>query len=108
MTPPAPANPRRLRCAGHSPPNSRPGSPPPIPVTTLPRARRQRTTHQGQRTPRMASSVVAGPHPDDQELGMGGTIARPARQGHTVHLTDMTNGEPTPFGSVETRAREAA
>jgi bacillithiol biosynthesis deacetylase BshB1 len=49
-----------------------------------------------------------GPHPDDQELGMGGTIARLARQGHQVHLIDMTNGEPTPYGSVETRAKEAA
>jgi bacillithiol biosynthesis deacetylase BshB1 len=56
----------------------------------------------------MASIVVVGPHPDDQELGMGGTIARLARQGHRVHLIDMTNGEPTPFGSVETRAKEAA
>ena len=28
--------------------------------------------------------------------------------GHTVHLIDMTNGEPTPFGSVEIRAKEAA
>jgi bacillithiol biosynthesis deacetylase BshB1 len=56
----------------------------------------------------MASIVVVGPHPDDQELGMGGTIARLVRQSHTVHLIDMTNGEPTPHGSVETRAREAA
>jgi bacillithiol biosynthesis deacetylase BshB1 len=56
----------------------------------------------------MASIVVVGPHPDDQELGMGGTIARLARQGHAVHLIDMTNGEPTPHGSVEKRAREAA
>ena len=56
----------------------------------------------------MASIVVVGPHPDDQELGMGGTIARLARQGHAVHLIDMTNGEPTPFGSVETRAKESA
>jgi bacillithiol biosynthesis deacetylase BshB1 len=56
----------------------------------------------------MASIVVVGPHPDDQELGMGGAIARLVRQKHTVHLIDMTNGEPTPFGSVETRAREAA
>lgn len=39
---------------------------------------------------------------------MGGTIARLAKQGHTVHLIDMTNGEPTPHGSVEKRAREAA
>ncbi|HSI33801.1 MAG TPA: PIG-L family deacetylase, partial [Tepidisphaeraceae bacterium] len=56
----------------------------------------------------MASIVVVGPHPDDQELGMGGTIARLARQGHKVHLIDATNGEPTPFGSVEIRAKEAA
>ncbi len=56
----------------------------------------------------MASILVFGPHPDDQELGMGGTIAKLVAQGHRVHLVDMTNGEPTPFGSVETRAREAA
>jgi bacillithiol biosynthesis deacetylase BshB1 len=54
------------------------------------------------------SIVVVGPHPDDQELGMGGTIARLAQQGHAVHLIDVTNGEPTPNGSVETRARESA
>jgi N-acetylglucosamine malate deacetylase 1 len=56
----------------------------------------------------MASILVIGPHPDDQELGMGGTIARLAAQGHKVHLIDATNGEPTPFGSVETRAKESA
>ena len=56
----------------------------------------------------MASILVIGPHPDDQELGMGGSIVRLARQGHKLHLVDMTNGEPTPFGSVETRAKEAA
>lgn len=39
---------------------------------------------------------------------MGGTIARLASQGHRVQLVDMTNGEPTPHGSVETRARESA
>jgi bacillithiol biosynthesis deacetylase BshB1 len=52
--------------------------------------------------------LVVGPHPDDQELGMGGTIARLASQGHDVLLLDMTNGEPTPHGSIETRAKEAA
>ena len=56
----------------------------------------------------MASILVFGPHPDDAELGMGGTILKLAAQGHTVHIVDMTNGEPTPFGSVETRAKEAA
>lgn len=39
---------------------------------------------------------------------MGGTIARLAASGHNVLLLDMTNGEPTPFGDPETRAREAA
>lgn len=39
---------------------------------------------------------------------MGGTIAKLRRQGHSVHLVDMTNGEPTPNGSIEIRARESA
>src|ERR1700733_5594140 len=56
----------------------------------------------------MASILIIAPHPDDAELGMGGTILKLAGQGHTVHLVDMTNGEPTPHGSVEIRARESA
>ena len=55
----------------------------------------------------MAQVLVVGPHPDDQELGMGGTIARLAEQGHDVVLLDMTDGEPTPFGDPVTRAQEA-
>lgn len=39
---------------------------------------------------------------------MGGTIAKLASEGHRVVLVDMTNGEPTPHGSIEIRAREAA
>lgn len=56
----------------------------------------------------MANILVVGPHPDDQELGMGGTVAKLAAQGHRITLLDMTNGEPTPFGTVEKRAKEAA
>ena len=52
--------------------------------------------------------LVVGPHPDDQELGMGATIAKLAEQGHNVLLLDMTDGEPTPHGNPETRANEAA
>ncbi len=52
--------------------------------------------------------LIVGPHPDDQELGMGGSIARFAEQGHSVLLLDMTNGEPTPRGNPETRAKESA
>ncbi len=51
--------------------------------------------------------LVVGPHPDDQELGMGAAIAKLADQGHDVLLLDMTNGEPTPHGDPETRALEA-
>lgn len=51
--------------------------------------------------------AVIGAHPDDQELGMGGTIARLASQGHEVTLIDLTDGEPTPKGSVERRCEEA-
>lgn len=54
----------------------------------------------------MANILVVGPHPDDQELGMGGTIIRLAQQGHNVLLLDMTNGEPTPHGSPEQREKE--
>lgn len=56
---------------------------------------------------RPLSILVVGPHPDDQELGMGGTIAKLAAQGHRVVLLDVTTGEPTPFGDPETRAGEA-
>jgi len=54
----------------------------------------------------MASILVIAPHPDDAELGMGGTLVKLARQGHRVHILDMTNGEPTPHGSPEIRERE--
>lgn len=53
------------------------------------------------------SILVVGPHPDDQELGMGGAIALLASQGHRVTLLDMTDGEPTPHGDPATRAKEA-
>lgn len=52
--------------------------------------------------------LVIGPHPDDQELGMGGTIALLASQGHDVLLLDVTDGCPTPRGDRPTRLKEAA
>jgi bacillithiol biosynthesis deacetylase BshB1 len=54
------------------------------------------------------SILVIGPHPDDQELGMGGTIAKLAHQGHRVTILDLTDGCPTPVGSRERRLQEAA
>jgi bacillithiol biosynthesis deacetylase BshB1 len=56
----------------------------------------------------MTNILVVGPHPDDQEIGLGGPIAKFANEGHNVLLLDMTSGEPTPHGSPEIRAKEAA
>jgi bacillithiol biosynthesis deacetylase BshB1 len=56
----------------------------------------------------MLDALVIAPHPDDAELGMGGTIALMLAQRMTVGILDLTDGEPTPLGSVETRARETA
>jgi bacillithiol biosynthesis deacetylase BshB1 len=51
--------------------------------------------------------VVVAPHPDDAELGMGGSIARLVAEGHEVVIVDMTDGEPTPAGTPEKRRAEA-
>jgi len=51
--------------------------------------------------------VFTAPHPDDIEIGMGGTIALLVRQGYRVGLLHMTSGEPTPRGTPEKRAHEA-
>ncbi|MEZ6113277.1 MAG: bacillithiol biosynthesis deacetylase BshB1 [Pirellulaceae bacterium] len=52
--------------------------------------------------------LVVAPHPDDAELGMGGAICRFLAEGKAVGVLDLTNGEPTPHGSLEIRARETA
>lgn len=53
------------------------------------------------------SILVVGPHPDDAELGMGGSIAKFIAAGHHVTLLDMTDGSPTPYGDRATRLQEA-
>src|SRR5262249_10646277 len=50
--------------------------------------------------------LVIAPHPDDAELGVGGTIPLLQAQGARVGVLDLTDGEPTPFGSPEVRRRE--
>ncbi len=50
--------------------------------------------------------LVIAAHPDDAELGCGGTIAALKAQGKRVGVLDLTNGEPTPHGTPELRARE--
>ena len=56
----------------------------------------------------MVDVLVVAPHPDDAELGMGGTIRLMLDRGLTVGVLDLTDGEPTPLGSPEIRARETA
>jgi N-acetylglucosamine malate deacetylase 1 len=51
--------------------------------------------------------MVVGAHPDDAEIGMGGTIAALGAQGYRVTILDLTNGEPTPMGSPERRREES-
>jgi N-acetylglucosamine malate deacetylase 1 len=51
--------------------------------------------------------VFAAPHPDDLEIGCGGTIALLVQQGYRVGMVHLTSGEPTPRGSLETRLAEA-
>ena len=53
-------------------------------------------------------AVCVGAHPDDVELGMGATIAKMTAAGRRVAIVDLTDGEPTPHGSAELRARESA
>ena len=51
--------------------------------------------------------LVFGPHPDDLEIGLGGTIARHAAAGHSVGLCDLTAGELGTNGTPDERRREA-
>ena len=50
--------------------------------------------------------IAVGAHPDDVEIGCGGTVARLAGQGYRVGIVDLTDGEPTP-GSPGPDARLA-
>jgi bacillithiol biosynthesis deacetylase BshB1 len=51
--------------------------------------------------------LVFGPHPDDIEIGLGGTVAKHTAAGHRVGLCDLTRGELSSNGTVEERAGEA-
>jgi bacillithiol biosynthesis deacetylase BshB1 len=51
--------------------------------------------------------LAFGIHPDDVELGCGGTVAVHARAGHEVTVADLTRGESSSNGTPEERAREA-
>jgi N-acetylglucosamine malate deacetylase 1 len=51
-------------------------------------------------------ALVVAPHPDDAELGAAGIILRMKDHGWRVGVLDLTDGEPTPHGSLEIRAGE--
>jgi LmbE family N-acetylglucosaminyl deacetylase len=52
--------------------------------------------------------VAVGAHPDDVEIGCGGTVARLVELGYRVGIVDLTDGEPTPASpGPEVRLAEA-
>jgi bacillithiol biosynthesis deacetylase BshB1 len=52
--------------------------------------------------------LAFGPHPDDVELVMGGTMLKLHALGYRTGIVDLTAGEMGTRGSREERAREAA
>lgn len=50
--------------------------------------------------------LAFGPHPDDIEIGIAGTIAVHTAAGHTVGLCDLTRGELGSNGTPEEREAE--
>jgi len=51
--------------------------------------------------------LAFGAHPDDVELGCGGTVAKLVSEGKTVAIVDLTQGELGTRGTIETRKNEA-
>ncbi|NIA21409.1 MAG: bacillithiol biosynthesis deacetylase BshB1 [Anaerolineaceae bacterium] len=62
----------------------------------------------GKPKPQAVDYLVVAPHPDDAELGMGGTMAKLLGAGRRVGVVDLTSGEPTPFGTPAARKGETA
>jgi len=52
--------------------------------------------------------LAIGIHPDDVELGCGGTVILAATRGHNVTLIDMSEGSASTNGTVDDRRGEAA
>lgn len=52
--------------------------------------------------------LIFGAHPDDAEIGMGGTIYKHASAGYRVGICDLTLAEMSSNGTVELRQQEAA
>jgi N-acetylglucosamine malate deacetylase 1 len=59
-------------------------------------------------SPDQLDVIAVGAHPDDVEIGCGGTLARLAEQGYRIGIVDLTDGEPTPLSpGPESRLAEA-
>ena len=59
--------------------------------------------------PEPLDAIAVGAHPDDVEIGCGGTLAKLVSQGFRVGIVDITDGEPTPRSSgPEERLAEAS
>src|SRR5665811_2005848 len=55
----------------------------------------------------MKTDVLAfGPHPDDAEMGCGGLLFKLKKMGHKTGIIDLTMGELSSNGDIETRIRE--
>ncbi len=52
--------------------------------------------------------LIFGAHPDDAEIGMGGTIYKHTKAGYKVVICDLTHAEMSSNGTVESRKLEAA
>ena len=52
--------------------------------------------------------LAIGVHPDDVELGCSGTLINEIKRGKKTGIIDLTQGELSTRGNVETRYREAA
>ncbi|WEK55726.1 MAG: bacillithiol biosynthesis deacetylase BshB1 [Candidatus Cohnella colombiensis] len=52
--------------------------------------------------------LVFAAHPDDAEIGMGGTIIKHSRDGMRIGIIDLTYAELSSNGDVDTRQQEAA
>lgn len=50
--------------------------------------------------------LAFGAHPDDVELGCGGTLASLSLRGYAIGICDLTGGEAGTRGSAEERAAE--
>lgn len=50
--------------------------------------------------------VAFGPHPDDVEMGIAGTLIQMVRAGKSILNVSMTRGERGTYGTVEVRAEE--